>query len=97
MNVLTSLSRAGVFAAAIFTCVATPAHAQKLSDAAIRQKIIKASIAAYPGNCPCPYNSDSAGRSCGRRSAYTRPGGHAPVCYPSDVSGSEVRAYRAGR
>jgi hypothetical protein len=67
------------------------------SDAAIRQKIIQASIAEYPGNCPCPYNTDRAGRSCGRRSAYSRPGGYAPKCYPADVSEAEVRAFRAGR
>jgi hypothetical protein len=66
------------------------------SDAAICQKIIQASIAEYPGNCPCPYNSDRAGRSCGRRSAYSRPGGYAPKCYPADVSEAEVRAFRAG-
>jgi hypothetical protein len=64
------------------------------SDAAIRQAIIRESIASYPGNCPCPYNTDRAGRSCGRRSAYSRPGGYAPLCYPSDVSKAEVQAYR---
>jgi hypothetical protein len=64
------------------------------SDAQIRQKIVQESINSYPGNCPCPYNTDRAGRSCGRRSAYTRPGGYAPKCYASDVSPAEVRAYR---
>src|SRR5215213_4293689 len=73
--------------------IATPAQAQ--GDAAIRQKIVRASIAEYPGNCPCPYNTDRAGRSCGRRSAYSRPGGYSPRCYPGDVT-AEVRAHRAG-
>ncbi len=82
---------------AMLASVSSPAEAQKLSDAAIRQKIIKASIAAYPGNCPCPYNSDRAGRNCGRRSAYNRAGGYAPLCYASDISAAEVRAYRASR
>jgi hypothetical protein len=74
---------------------AAPAQAQ--TDAAIRQKIIRASIASYSGSCPCPYNTDRAGRSCGRRSAYSRPGGYAPKCYASDVTAAEVKAYRAGR
>ena len=71
---------------------ATPALAQ--SDAQIRQRIIRESIASYPGSCPCPYNTDRAGRSCGRRSAYNRPGGYAPRCYPQDVSAAEVAAHR---
>jgi hypothetical protein len=70
-----------------------PAQAQR-SDAAIRRAIVRESIASYPGNCPCPYNTDRAGRSCGRRSAYSRPGGYAPKCYPGDVTAAELRAYR---
>ena len=70
-----------------------PAAAQK-SDAQIRRDIVRQSIAAYPGNCPCPYNTDRAGRRCGGRSAYSRPGGHAPKCYPSDVTAAEVAAAR---
>lgn len=33
------------------------------------------------GSCECPYDTDKRGRSCGRRSAYSRPGGSAPACY----------------
>ena len=72
-----------------------PALAQK-SEAQIRRDIVRQSIAAYPGNCPCPYNTDRAGRRCGGRSAYSRPGGYAPRCYPSDVSAAEVAARRGG-
>lgn len=71
--------------------------AQAATDAQIKQKIIQGSIDSYPGNCPCPYNTDRAGRSCGRRSAYNRAGGYAPKCYASDVSAVEVRAYRQSR
>jgi hypothetical protein len=73
--------------------VATPALAFQ-SDAQIKQRIIRESIAAYPGPCPCPYNVDRAGRSCGRRSAYSRPGGYAPICYPNDVSRAQVEEWR---
>ena len=73
--------------------LAQPAFARD-SAAAIKQKIIQESINRYPGNCPCPYNTDRAGHSCGRRSAYNRAGGYAPKCYASDVSASEVASYR---
>jgi hypothetical protein len=65
------------------------------SDAEIKQQIVRESIASYSGSCPCPYNTDRAGRSCGRRSAYSRPGGASPSCYADDVSPKMVDAYRA--
>ena len=37
------------------------------TDAEIKQAIINESIASYRGNCPCPYNRDRAGHSCGQR------------------------------
>lgn len=66
----------------------------KLSDGQIRQILIDESIAAYSGNCPCPYHRDARGRSCGRRSAYSREGGEAPLCYAKDVTKEMVQAYR---
>ena len=84
------------FAATALLIVAGTAHAQ--TDAQIKQRIIRQSIASYPGACPCPYNVDRAGRSCGRRSAYSRPGGYAPICYPADVTSAQVaEARRAQR
>jgi hypothetical protein len=69
---------------------------QTKSDAQIRQEIVNASVASYSGSCPCPYNTDRAGRRCGARSAYSRPGGAAPLCYPSDVTQKMVDDYRKG-
>lgn len=65
-----------------------------LTDAAIRQRIIAESIESYPGTCPCPYNTARNGSSCGRRSAYSRPGGYAPLCYARDISRAQVEEYR---
>lgn len=65
------------------------------SDTQVKQLIIGNSLTGYPGNCPCPYNTDRRGRMCGRRSAYSRPGGYAPVCYESDVSPAMLKAYKA--
>jgi hypothetical protein len=85
--------RPSVLFALGFVAIAAPALAFQ-SDAQIKQRIIRESIAAYPGSCPCPYNVDRAGRSCGRRSAYSRPGGYAPICYPNDVSRAQVEEWR---
>jgi hypothetical protein len=65
-----------------------------LPDTEIKQQIIRNSIASYPGNCPCPYSIASNGSSCGRRSAYSKPGGYDPICYPNDVTPEMVRQYR---
>ena len=65
------------------------------TDAEIRQILVRQSIAGYSGSCPCPYNTDRAARRCGRRSAYSKPGGASPLCYPGDVSDRAVEAYRA--
>jgi hypothetical protein len=67
----------------------------RLRDAQVKQRIIKASISEYSGNCPCPYNSASNGSRCGRRSAWNRAGGYAPMCFASDVTMSDVKAWRA--
>lgn len=66
----------------------------KKTDDQIRQEIIAASIAAYKGNCPCPYNVDRRGHKCGARSAYSRPGGATPLCYAKDVTQKMVDDYR---
>ena len=65
-----------------------------LSDTEVKQQIIRNSIASYPGNCPCPHSVASNGSSCGRRSAYSKPGGYDPICYPNDVTPEMVRQYR---
>ena len=70
-----------------------PAFAQ--SDADIRQKIIDQSIRSYSGNCPCPYNRMRNGRKCGGHSAYSKPGGASPKCFPENISDEEVEDYRA--
>jgi hypothetical protein len=62
-------------------------------DAAIRKAIIKESLESYSGSCPCPYNRDRAGRKCGKRSAYDKPGGAEPVCFESDVTDDMISRY----
>jgi hypothetical protein len=50
-----------------------------------KQQQIDESIAAYPGVCACPYSRASNGSKCGKRSAWSKPGGYEPLCYESDV------------
>ncbi len=82
-----------VVALVVGTAWAQTSKSEK-TDAEIKQEIIEASIASYRGTCPCPYNTDRAGRRCGARSAYSRPGGAAPLCYESDVTQKMVDDYR---
>jgi hypothetical protein len=68
-----------------------------LTAAAIAAIIIKASRDQYHASgrpCACPDDTMRNGRSCGGRSAYSRPGGAAPLCYPSDVTAEMIEAYR---
>ncbi|OAL84999.1 hypothetical protein [Acinetobacter sp. SFD] len=76
-------------------CVAFGAEAKQSSQSveAIKQKIIKESIESYQGNCPCPYNTARNGSRCGKRSAYNRAGGYAPLCYPEDVSEKMIKNF----
>ena len=71
------------------------AKPKRISDAQVRQILIADSIAAYSGNCPCPYSTARNGSRCGRRSAYSRAGGAETLCYSNDVSDAMVRDYRA--
>ena len=67
------------------------------SDEQVRQAIIQQSVANYLATghpCACPYNLDRAGHSCGGRSAYSRPGGAEPMCYPVDVTDGMVQDWR---
>lgn len=60
----------------------------------IKQKIIQQSIDNYPGNCPCPYNTARNGSRCGKRSAYNRAGGYAPICFEEDVTAQMINNYK---
>jgi hypothetical protein len=79
-----------LFLSAVF--IHTPAYAK--DDNAIRNAIIQESISNYSGNCPCPYNSTSNGSRCGKRSAYSRAGGYATICYDADVTQEMIKEYR---
>jgi hypothetical protein len=71
-----------------------------LTAAAIAAIIVQASRAQYHAGgrpCACPDDSMRNGRACGGRSAYSRPGGAAPLCYPSDVTAAMIDSYRQQR
>lgn len=85
------------FAAVAVFAVAPVAEAIELTDKQIRETIIQESIDAYHASgrpCACPYDVARNGSSCGGRSAYSRPGGEAPLCYAKDVTDDMVRDRR---
>ncbi len=59
----------------------------------VAKKIIAQSIAKYDGNCPCPYNVNAAGNSCGQTSAYSKAGGASPICYESQVTPAMIAGF----
>ncbi len=59
----------------------------------LKKQMIAASIEEYGGPCPCPYNTMRNGRQCGRRSAYSRPGGESPLCFEADISTEMVGTF----
>lgn len=65
-----------------------------LSDQQVKKQIIADSIDAYPGKCPCPYNAARNGSACGGRSAWSRKGGYAPICYEREIDNDRVRKWR---
>ena len=73
---------------------AKPTPVPVIATATIVASLIAESRASYPGNCACPDNTDKRGHRCGGRSAYSRPGGYAPLCYPSDVTPEMIAEYR---
>lgn len=64
------------------------------TDEEVRRYLIDQSAASYTGSCRCPDDRDRAGRRCGARSAYSRPGGVAPLCFPDDVAPELIRQAR---
>jgi hypothetical protein len=68
-----------------------------LSTAAIAAIIVQASRDQYHRTgrpCACPDDTARNGSSCGGRSAYSRPGGAEPLCYPTDVTPTMIEQYR---
>jgi hypothetical protein len=44
--------------------------------------------------CPCPDNVAKDRSSCGKRSAYCRPGGYEPLCYLEDKTPDQMKVRR---
>ena len=82
-----------VFALSIGLFHPTAVVAQS-SDKDLRRQIIAESIRKYPGSCPCPYSRARNGSRCGKRSAWSKPGGRAPLCYDTDISDEMLAHYK---
>jgi hypothetical protein len=87
----------GIIAALVIFSAGPAISREPFSDAQVRQAIIQDSIARYQATghpCACPYNLARNGSRCGARSAYRRPGGAEPFCFPQDVSDGMVADWR---
>ncbi|MBC7981788.1 hypothetical protein H7X65_01800 [Candidatus Parcubacteria bacterium] len=65
--------------------VIAPQTSLAATSVAKKNEMIRKSIQGYKGSCPCPYNTMKNGRSCGKNSAWSKPGGASPLCYVSDI------------
>ena len=74
--------------------LAGPALAAEMTDDQVRDAIVHESVSAYSGSCPCPYNNDAAGRTCGARSAHSKAGGARVICFAHEVSDDMVEKFR---
>lgn len=78
----------------LLTVLILPEKSLAKSDQDIIQEQIDKSIAAYPGDCPCPYSKDKNGKLCGENSGYSKPKDYQPFCYAEDLSDFSIDAYR---
>ncbi|QTF08833.1 hypothetical protein HC231_13640 [Brenneria izadpanahii] len=78
----------------LFASIHTMAQPHKISDEQVKELIIQESISSYPGRCPCPYNVARNGSQCGKRSAWSRAGGYAPICYKNEISAKMIAEWR---
>lgn len=88
MRTCSSMKRTLGLISLLLLFMATGVNAKDVakSDSMIKQQMIQESIASYSGNCPCPYNLAKNGSKCGARSAWSKKGGYAPLCYESDIT-----------
>jgi hypothetical protein len=85
-------------AVALLVVGVIPAAGETLTGQQIAERIINDSRSAYYASghpCACPDDHARNGSLCGGRSAYSRPGGAEPKCYPQDVTAADIAAYRA--
>ena len=73
---------------------AHPDH-KTMAEYAVVAFLMAASVFGYKGNCACPHYRDARGSACGGRSAYVKPNGAKPLCYPTDVTPQMLNAFRA--
>ncbi|WEK50970.1 MAG: SH3 domain-containing protein [Candidatus Kaistia colombiensis] len=99
-SVLGWVSEVGFQNPAMLPQIEKPKLETVLTAAAIAVMLVTASRQSYYASgrpCACPDDVMRNGRRCGGRSAYSRPGGASPLCYPGDVTTGMIEAFRARR
>ncbi len=90
-RIISSLISLAIFSASAICFAKGPQQ----SDVEVKKAVIAESISAYPGKCPCPFNVAKNGSSCGGRSAWSKQGGYAPICYEKEVTAEMISKWRA--
>lgn len=93
------MARAIIFVLALLPLAALAQPKAQLTDQQIGALIVQDSREAYyrTGHpCACPEDLARNSTRCGKRSAYSRPGGAEPYCYVTDVPAADITRYRAG-
>lgn len=80
--------------ALVVSLMITASSVSLAADKEIKQLIIQESVEQYPGNCPCPYFTDTRGRKCGKRSAWSKKGGYSPICYEEEITQDMINKYK---
>jgi len=83
---------------AVTATVSAQATAKEITEAECASIIVQASRDAYyrtGRRCACPEDMTVNSGRCGGRSAYSKPGGASPYCYPSDVPKAEIDRCKA--
>jgi hypothetical protein len=77
----------------------SPQQRAAMSNEQAANAIVKMCLDQYHSHapCACPYDVARNGSSCGKRSAYNRPGGYAPLCFATDVTAGMIADFRAGK
>lgn len=85
-----------VFLALAFMMLSGSSAAVALDTQQTTQAIISKCSEIYKATghpCPCPFDQAKNGSACGKRSAYDRPGGAAPICFAKDVTPEMAKAW----
>lgn len=64
------------------------------ADNRLRDELIARSVAAYSGQCPCPWSTRRGGAACGDRSSYAQGNRRGLYCFRKDIPAAVLAQHR---